>query len=207
MFFPLIGLAVILSLDLFKDNFTKYTVTLVTSAVSVLGPSLLVLVGAFFALINREYRHTFVSAKTGGQMLRRVSLEGDDVSKSQVFKKHRALWKPIEENVKAWVKAGWKQWGEEKPEWFTDAFKVSVPEAWIPITNGEEKVTVFAREENVDVIVRGEEKQGGHRKSLIDSLKSRKKNNKVVPEGMKEGHVFDVQEFKREMERRGIINM
>ncbi|GMH85915.1 hypothetical protein TL16_g10380 [Triparma laevis f. inornata] len=54
---------VILPLDFFQVNFTEDTVKLVTSAVSVLGPDLLFLVGLFFALNNAKYRHTFSIAR------------------------------------------------------------------------------------------------------------------------------------------------
>ena len=62
-------------------------------------------------------------------------------------------------------------------------------------------------EEKKDVLFTGEEAQDGRRKSLIDTLRNQKEINKVAPEGVKKGQVIDVEEFKREMQRRGSINL
>ena len=97
--------------------------------------------------------------------------------------------------------AGWKQWEEEKPEWFMDNWKAMVPKEMIPKKGSEEAGTVVS-EEKKDVVVGDEEAQGGHRKSLIESLVNRKKNYKVAPGDMKKEQFIDVQEFKREMKRR-----
>ena len=86
--------------------------------------------------------------------------------KADVFTNHESHWAPIREKVEAWVRAGWKNWEQDKPEWFTDAFKASVPTDMIPKKGIKEAVTEV-REEKKDVVVTGEEKQGGRRKSLI----------------------------------------
>ncbi|GMI16130.1 hypothetical protein TrLO_g13736 [Triparma laevis f. longispina] len=110
--------------------------------------------------------------------------------------------------MKNWIKNGWKQWEEEKPEWFTDEFRASVPEDMIPKKNARDEETVTeVREEKKDVVVCVEKAQGSHRKSLLDTLKNRKENNKVAPDGVKKEQIIDVLEFKREIERRGSINL
>merc|ERR1719424_1234399 len=97
-----------------------------------LGVSLIFLLGAFLSLMNKEYRHTFYSMETGGQMTRRLFLEGTDVMKAEVFGCHTAQWAPIRDKVEAWVSAGWATWEEEKLEWFTDQWKSTVPEDMQP---------------------------------------------------------------------------
>ncbi|GMI04095.1 hypothetical protein TrLO_g10879 [Triparma laevis f. longispina] len=76
-----------------------------------------------------------------------------------------------------------------------------VPKEMIPKKGSEEAETVKS-DEMKDVVVRGEEKQGGRRKSLMETLINQTKNNKVAPEGVKKGNDIDVEEFKREMTRR-----
>ncbi|GMI15875.1 hypothetical protein TrLO_g12095 [Triparma laevis f. longispina] len=129
-----------------------------TSLTVVLGTALVVLLGLFFTLINREYRHTFFSIETGGQLTRRNFIEDNDVTRCDFFGCHESQWTSIRPKVEAWVRAGWKSWEKEKPEWFTDAFKASVPEAWIPKKNGRDEEGSEVREEKKDVIVRGGEK-------------------------------------------------
>ena len=43
------------------------------------------------------------------------------------------LWKDIATDVKAWTLSHWSRWKTEKPEWFTAAFKESVPDDRIPM--------------------------------------------------------------------------
>lgn len=61
------------------------------------------------------------------------------------------------------------------------------------------------REEKRDGVVRDEKSQIGRHKSFIDPFLNRKRNNKIAPDGVKKGKDFDVQEFMREVERRGSI--
>ncbi|GMI09867.1 hypothetical protein TrVE_jg7423, partial [Triparma verrucosa] len=75
MFLPLLGLTFLLALDLAKENLSEGTVAFLRSLVMILGGSLIFLLGAFLLLMNKEYRHTFFSFETGGQMTRRVFLE------------------------------------------------------------------------------------------------------------------------------------
>eukprot|EP00519_Triparma_laevis_P012953 CAMPEP_0182503250 /NCGR_PEP_ID=MMETSP1321-20130603/14968_1 /TAXON_ID=91990 /ORGANISM="Bolidomonas sp., Strain RCC1657" /LENGTH=101 /DNA_ID=CAMNT_0024708381 /DNA_START=109 /DNA_END=411 /DNA_ORIENTATION=- len=97
-----------------------------------LGASFIFLLVVFLLLINREYRNTFFSFETGGEMTRRVFFEGTNIMKADIFYRNKAFRKPIEGKVKSWVKEGWATWDEEKPEWFTDQWKASVPEDMKP---------------------------------------------------------------------------
>ncbi|GMH65348.1 hypothetical protein TL16_g04176 [Triparma laevis f. inornata] len=62
-------------------------------------------------------------------------------------------------------------------------------QGYIPMKKreGDEEATEM-REEKKDAVVTDEEKQGGHRKSLIDTFINQKKNNKVAPEGVMKGN-------------------
>ena len=88
---------------------------------------------AFFYKIKRKYWSTFYSLETGGQNARAYFLDNDDDgAKSIIFKRSPVLWSQIEGQVKAWTLAKWSEWEEQKPEWFTEAFKESVPDEMIP---------------------------------------------------------------------------
>ena len=158
-----------------------------------------------------QYRHTFLSTDTGGQLLRRLFLEGDDVSKAQVFKKHNSLWAPIRDKVAAWVKEGWATWEEEKPEWFTDKWKASVPEDMKPakkmgdIDDGDK--TGAESEGKEASTVGGGEEQNGRRRSILEIISGQTAvSSKVMPAGgMREG--IEAEEFLREIKRRGSMNL
>jgi hypothetical protein len=100
--------------------------------VSVNGAWVLVF-GAFLYLMKPEYRKTFFSFKTGKQNSMDYFLSDDDAVKCQVLGDNRNMWKEIEPEVKEWVQAGWERWEDETPEWFTDAFKRSVDDSWLPM--------------------------------------------------------------------------
>ena len=107
-----------------------------TTIYSVLGALLgtwLLSVFLFFFKMKPKYWVTFYSTRTGCQQAMSIFLEnGNDASRSLIFRKHTDLWKKIERDVKEWTFANWSKWEEEKPEWFTDAFKESVPNHMIP---------------------------------------------------------------------------
>ena len=87
----------------------------------------------FFYKIKRKYWSTFYSLETGGQTARAFFLENDDDEKKiAIFKRSPVLWKSIEGQVKAWTLAKWSEWEEQKPQWFTEAFKERVPDEMIP---------------------------------------------------------------------------
>ena len=158
-----------------------------------------------------QYRHTFFNVETGGQMTRRVFLEGEDVMKKGVFLVHKSHRLPIRDKVAAWVNAGWATWEEEKPDWFTDQWKASVPEDMKPakktgdVDDGDK---MAAENEGGEALtVGGEEEQNGRRRSIVDIISGQKAgSSKVMPAGGSK-YEIDVKEFEREMKRRGPINM
>ena len=158
-----------------------------------------------------QYRQTFLSTETSGQLLRSLFLEGDNVSKSQVFKKHKSLWAPIKDKAALWVKEGWATWEEEKPEWFTDKWKASVPEDMKP-TKGKEDVddedkTAAEKEGEEALTVGGGEEQKGRRRSVLELISGQKAvSSKVMPAGGIKKEINE-EEFLREMNRRGSMSM
>ena len=56
MFLPLLGLIFFLALDLAKGNLSEGTLAFLTSLVMVLGASLIILLGTFLLLMNKEVR-------------------------------------------------------------------------------------------------------------------------------------------------------
>ena len=93
----------------------------------------------FFYKIKRKYWATFYSTRTGCQQTMSYFLEHkDDATKSLVFGDHTDLWKKIENEVQEWTLTNWSKWEEEKPEWFTEHFKESVPGHMIPKLSLEE---------------------------------------------------------------------
>ena len=144
-------------------------------------------------------------------MLRRLFLEGDDVSKAQVFKKHKSLWAPIRDKAVVWVKEGWASWEEEKPDWFTDKWKASVPEDMKPgKKTGEiddENKTAEENEVEEALMVGGGEEQNGRRGSILEMISGQNAvSSKVMPAGGSKKEI-DVKEFEREMKRRGSMRM
>ncbi|GMH65331.1 hypothetical protein TrLO_g12689 [Triparma laevis f. longispina] len=153
-------------------------------------------------------------------MNRRIFLDGDDTVRAEVFGFNEAHWSPIREKVEDWIGGGWHYWEEEKPEWFTDAFKASVPEYMIPEkekrrggvlispttkeSEAESSVVVVSkRRRSSAVLMAGDG---------IEKLVSRKKSiAKVAPAGGGGGEAkakeVDVNEFVREVKRRGSMKL
>ena len=93
----------------------------------------------FFFKIKRKYWVTFYSTRTGCQQAMSYFLmHSDDATKSNVFTHHTDLWKKIDPEVQEWTLANWHKWEVEKPAWFTEAFKESVPDHFIPKISLEE---------------------------------------------------------------------
>ena len=163
------------------------------------------------AQIQIKYRHTFSSLEAGHQLAKRNFIEGDDFARCQVFGIHKTLWAPIRDKVESWIKEGWETWEEEKPEWFTDHWKASVPEDMKPVAkmryvDGGDKMAAKNECEEA-LMVEGEEKQKGRRRSIVEMISGQKAvSSKVMPAGGIKKDI-DEEEFLREMNRRGSINM
>jgi hypothetical protein len=86
----------------------------------------------FFLTMKPKYVATFFSAQTGCQYVQSKFFRDGDECKKEVFGYNAKLWLPIRDDVKAWTMENWERWEEEKPEWFTDAFKARTDDDMIP---------------------------------------------------------------------------
>lgn len=78
------------------------------------------------------------------------------------------LFGGFREEVGGWVRKGWGVWVEEKPDWFTDVWRGSVPVDMIPNTKGGE----------------GDgEKEGVKKKEDRNFRRKKSVMSKVAPEG------------------------
>ena len=144
-------------------------------------------------------------------MKRRVFLEGTDVMKAEIFASNKGYRKPIDDKVATWVNAGWATWEEEKPEWFTDKWKTSVPENMKPAKKtgdadgGDE--TAAGNEGGEALVLGGIEEQKGRRRSVLEVIIGQKvASSKVMPAGGIKKEI-DEEEFVRELNRRGSMRM
>ena len=97
-------------------HFVKFDDATIYSVLGALFGTWLLSVFLFFLKIKRKYWATFYSMRTGCQHAMLVFLEnGNDASAE-------------------WTLANWHKWErkKERPAWFTDAFKESVPNHLIP---------------------------------------------------------------------------
>jgi hypothetical protein len=101
--------------------------------VGIFIPCTVVLFGVFSFNIEKKYWRTFYSLQRGKDLSARSFKEGiDDSTKAAYIIMSKHHWKSIEEEVRTWVETNWARWEEETPDWFTDAFKASVPIEFIP---------------------------------------------------------------------------
>ena len=108
-------------------TFDEGTLAILEKATLILGSTLLATLTFFFLLINKEYLKTFLSTDTAQQSVAKIFSEGTDVMKKSVFDLNLHHWEPIKEDVEHWVAMEWHKWEEEKPDWFNDIWKESVP--------------------------------------------------------------------------------
>ena len=89
--------------------------------------------GVFLLLMKQEYRATFWSTRLGKQWTMDFFLLGEVDSKKKSTVAHsKAQWREVRGEVKEWVVGNWWRWKEEKPSWFTEAWKGKLPQEWIP---------------------------------------------------------------------------
>jgi hypothetical protein len=87
---------------------------------------------AFLLLMKPGYKGTFFSTQTGHQYVQSKFLREGDENKKAVFKYNKRLWLSIRSDVKAWTLENWERWEEERPAWFSDAWKEGVDDDMIP---------------------------------------------------------------------------
>ena len=55
----------------------------------------------------------------------------DDRAKANILGCHSSYYVGIRDEVKAWVSENYNTWNEEKPDWFTEHVKASIPKDMI----------------------------------------------------------------------------
>jgi hypothetical protein len=118
-------------------------------------PCTVVLFAVFFFNIEKKYWGTFYSLQKGKELTMKGFREGkDDGIKAAHMAMSKHHWKAIEEEVKAWVEENWDRWEEEKPDWFDEAMRASVPVEYIPGA-GNARMRESVRRASVDAEAEG----------------------------------------------------
>jgi hypothetical protein len=109
----------------------------------------------FFLNIESKYWHTFWSTQTSKDYSMAFFLEGEsDKVKFLVLTCSRHHWVSIEGEIRNWIESNWAKWEEEKPEWFTDVLKSTVPVDFIP-KDGDARRRESERRASVDAAAEG----------------------------------------------------
>jgi hypothetical protein len=87
----------------------------------------------FLKLMKKKYRKTFISAETGNEWAMSFFLKGDtDAKRVKPLRINKNKWRKIRPEMKEFVLANWDKWDEERPEFFSDAFKARVDDDMVP---------------------------------------------------------------------------
>jgi hypothetical protein len=87
----------------------------------------------FLLSIDERYRNTFFSLETSKDFAIERFREGEnDRIKFMIFETSKRVWMSIEEEVRDWVESKWDQWEADKPVWFNERTKASMPVHYIP---------------------------------------------------------------------------
>ena len=134
---------------------TEEAISLAWTVAEFFIPGSLFCFAIFFFNIERKYWHTFWSTQRSKDYTMAYFLHGkSDAIKFEVMGSSRHHWVPIEDKVRKWVEENWARWEEEKPEWFTDQMKATVPVEFIP-TSGEARRRESVRRASVDAEAEG----------------------------------------------------
>ena len=84
---------------------------------------------AFALLCKPEYLRTFWSVETAAQYTKRTRWDGAAVAKRArvLTRLHSSYLRLFRDEAKQWLADNWDQWEEQKPEWFTERWKRSLP--------------------------------------------------------------------------------
>jgi hypothetical protein len=87
----------------------------------------------FLLLMKPAHRSTFFSTQTGYAWVQSYFISGQtDEVKQRIFEHNKKQWASIRDDVKTWTLENWERWEDEKPPFFTDAWKASVDDDMIP---------------------------------------------------------------------------
>jgi hypothetical protein len=84
--------------------------------------------------MERKYVKTFFAIQTGGEFIMNHFLDnaGNDELQVQIFSYNQELWRPIRPQAAAWLRSRFKTWKRDKPAWFTDTLRKSIPADMLP---------------------------------------------------------------------------
>jgi hypothetical protein len=143
------------AINLAESDLSERATALTWTIVKYLIPISVVCFTVFIKTIERKYWPTFWSTQRSKDLTMSYFLESrNDEMKFAVMKRSRHHWVSIEEKVRKWVEENWARWEEEKPEWFTDQKKATVPVEFIP-TTGDARRRESVRRASVDAEVEG----------------------------------------------------
>ncbi len=88
--------------------------------------------GIFLLSIDRAYLHTFVSAETAPQFVRRrfAQVAGNDEHRMDIFGINTALWRAFADEVADWVAGHYNEMVGQP--WFTPAMVETIPDSMLP---------------------------------------------------------------------------
>lgn len=112
--------------------------------------------------------------------------------KSGVFENHKAYYKSYRLKVERWVRLNWFRWEDERPEWFTDHWKVMVPVEFIPVRRNLSELNLEDSEDEWDFRSARESEVSSSRFSQgINFILGKNRNRKISPQEMK---IKDIEE-------------
>jgi hypothetical protein len=89
--------------------------------------------GIFLLLMKKKFWGTFVDTTTGKVWAQNRFVRGrTDESKKSIVEFNVFLWADIRDDVKDWIHRDWEKWEEERPAWFTDAWRGFVDNDMVP---------------------------------------------------------------------------
>ena len=110
---------------------TKYSAVQVYGFIGGLAALQLFTFGFFLLSIEKRFRGTFFSWKSGNENAMDFYLKGeDDEQKVGIFSQNRRKWEKIKDEVSEWVTNKIPEWNESQPEWWDDRDKASIPD-WV----------------------------------------------------------------------------
>ena len=98
-----------------------------------LSSSWLIFFTCFLLIMKKSYLSTFFSLQTGHTWVKSFFVDGTtDEKKMRTLLSNKKQWLSIRDDVKAWTLENWERWEEEKPAWFSDAWKAGLDDDMIP---------------------------------------------------------------------------
>ena len=119
----------------------------------------------FLLSINKEYRGTFFSNKTGAEFLCQQWRDAStDKEKVYIFGKHRSYYSSINKEIKVWLDENWGKWEEERPDWFTAKLISKIPSELLPKEAVLKYGGLIGKSKSIVALIKAEEKEDEEKK-------------------------------------------